>query len=75
MLLGREKLCLEDDTLKNHRFFELILLDNKSTWIEHIKDHKGKVHYSKSRMLKTYSAKNGAKPHSNNKSGLTFQFS
>ncbi|KAJ8422691.1 hypothetical protein Cgig2_023941 [Carnegiea gigantea] len=45
LFFSQESLFLEVDTLKNRRFYELIILDNKSTQIEHIKDDKGKVHH------------------------------
>ncbi|KAJ8431289.1 hypothetical protein Cgig2_026265 [Carnegiea gigantea] len=55
--LTQESPFLKADTLKNHRFYELILLDTKSTRMEHTKDDKGKVLYSKFQILKTLSSK------------------
>ncbi|KAJ8420358.1 hypothetical protein Cgig2_015320 [Carnegiea gigantea] len=57
LFFTKESLFLKADTLKNRRLYELILLDTKLARIEHIKDDKGKVLYSKFSILKIFSSK------------------
>ncbi|KAJ8422239.1 hypothetical protein Cgig2_014960 [Carnegiea gigantea] len=47
LFFSQQNLFLEVGTLKNCRFYVLILIDTKSARTEHIKDDKGKVLYSK----------------------------
>jgi len=67
----QESLFLKANTLKNCRFYELILLDNKSTRIEHIKDDNGKVLYP-SEFTSLYHPRTGVHPFLNTKKSHSF---
>ena len=57
LFFSQESLFLEVNNLKNHCFYEHILIETKSTQTEQIKNDKGKVPYFKFRILKIYLAK------------------